>query len=179
MLERIAEVSGLTLAEGLIDPETCGRVAAAARAEGWREMYRKFCRRDYGYDYNITSRSSTKLGDGSLPAWLTELLPALREAGWTGPDPDRVLVTQYPEGSGALGRHIDSAAFGPVIAGVTVEGGMWPIWFTRNGRLPVRVNLPLGSIYVMQGDARTSWFHEIRETAGWGPRMSLTYRTGA
>ena len=106
---------------------------------------------------------------------MAELFPALRAAGWQGEaDPTQVIVTRYPPG-GRLGPHVDSAVFGPEVAGVSLCAE-WPLAFRlKKGDPEVLVPMPVLSAYVMRGPAREQWTHRV--PAGKWERISLTFRT--
>ena len=172
----VAGVRGLSLLTGATDAELARAILEGLETERWKRWrhYRPFERQDFGYDYEISSREVHETTP--MPEEIRALFPALRAAGWTGPDPTQCIVTRYPEG-GSLGPHIDAEAFGPVIGGVSLCNE-WPIVFSR-GRAGTeeRIPLPTLSAYVMQGPARTSWTHRIPRTERRGRRTSLTFRT--
>lgn len=170
-------VPGLTLATGVLDEAECAELVRLCQRDGRAKHFSGLTLTPFGHDYDFTSRASRRVGNGELPGWLTGLLPRLSTAGWSGRPSDRVLATRYPEHIGGLGKHIDAPAFGDVVAGLTLEGGDWPIVFTR-GNERFLIPLPVGSVYVFSGEARQKWYHEVPRTGGKGPRTSLTFRTG-
>lgn len=174
-LTDIHGIRGLSLRLEAVGSEAAERIAAALRSEAWATWrhWRPFSRQEFGYEYNIGAKDVTPTT--AIPDEIRRLFPALRDAGWQGPDPSQVIVTRYPRG-GSLGPHIDSPVFGSEIAGISLESE-WPIVYSRS-RMSPRETIPLAvrSAYVMRGDARTRWFHQIpahhdRE------RISLTFRT--
>ena len=175
-VEQVHGIRGLTLAREAVNPHAAADIVARLRSQEWMRWryWRPFSRQDFGFEYDITSRDVSPTTP--IPDEIAALFPALREAGWTGPDPVQVIVTRYPVG-GSLGAHIDSPAFGPEIGGISLETE-WPIVFSRNRRGPhENVPLPVLSAYVMRGEARTDWFHQIPRTIAAGERISLTFRT--
>ena len=172
---QVAGISGLSLLRAAISKERAATIADGLRDERWAQWrhWRPFSRQDFGFAYDIGSRGVG--GAAPIPDEVRALFPALRDAGWVGPEPTQVIVTRYPRG-GSLGTHIDSAVFGTEIAGLSL-GTEWPILFSTNKYEPAKqIALPVLSAYVMRGAARTSWFHRIPPNHD-GERISLTFRT--
>ena len=180
--QRITDVHGipgLSLLPTAIDAELASRVSSALRSQRWKRWtwtYTKFARQDFGYEYNLRSRIATPTDP--IPDELKALFPALRAAGWTGEEPNQVIVTRYPRG-GSLGPHIDSDTFGPIIAGISLEAE-WPISFSIRRGQDHSIRLPVLSAYVMEEEARNRWFHRIPPNyEAERERISLTFRTKA
>jgi len=113
----------------------------------------------YGYRYNYTSRSVTEADAlGPLPAWLNPLLE--RAAPLMGQRPEQVIVNEYTPGQG-IAPHIDSAAFGAVVMGLSL-GGSAEIEFSRSGEQAKKLLLHHGDLLVMAGEGRGQWTHAIR-----------------
>jgi hypothetical protein len=74
--------------------------------------------------------------------------------------PDHVLLRRYEHGVG-VEPHIDSAAYGPVVAGLTL-GSSRAFQLTRRlkGSSLEAILFP-GDLYVMSGPARYRWRHSI------------------
>ena len=174
-VHQVSGISGLSLLRAAISNERGTTITDGLRDERWARWrhWRPFSRQDFGYAYDIGSRDVGRTVP--IPDEIRALFPALREAGWVGPDPTQVIVTRYPQG-GSLGTHIDSAVFGPEVAGVSL-GTEWPILFSTSKYEPAKpIPLPVLSAYVMRGPARTRWFHRIPPNHD-GERISLTFRT--
>ena len=126
-MRRHRDVRGLTLLAGAVPQETAEALLRALEGEEWARWryWRPFSRQDFGFEYDISSRGLNPATP--IPAAMRDLFPALRTAGWTGADPEQVIVTRYPPG-GKLSRHIDAPVFGGVIAGLSL-GAVWPIVF--------------------------------------------------
>lgn len=171
--ERVAGIAGLSLLRHAIDAETAAAIATGLAEQKWTRWrhYRPFARQEFGYEYGISTQSVRTAE--AIPAEVAALFPALREAGWTGPDPTQVIVNRYQPG-GSISRHIDAQVFGPVIAAISL-GTEWPVRFTRRGTAR-SIPMPVLSAYVMRGDARASWFHEVPACLD-AERVSLTFRT--
>lgn len=173
-------IPGLNLARAALTPKAAHRIVSGLVSEEWQNWnlkYRAFSRQDFGHYYDIGARSASRPAP-PIPGPIRELFPALRAAGWEGPDPTQCIVTLYPPG-GALRWHIDNPAFGPTIAGVSLEAE-WPIEFSPKGGSKTRdtraMPLPVLSAYVMKDGARTEWFHQVPRQYG-RARISLTFRT--
>ena len=185
-VDDVGGIRGLSLLRGAADAELVERIVAGIRGTVWTPWKNTkgrplpagavspypWSRQDFGAEYNINTRG---VGDAApIPAEMRALFPALRAAGWTGEDPGQVIVTRYPSG-GKLGAHIDSAVFGPCIAGLSI-GAEWPINYSIRKGDEIAIPLPVLSVYTMQGPAREDWFHQIPPTHA-GERISLTFRT--
>ena len=168
-------IKGLSLMRAAIPQETAEQIVRNLQENTWKAWnhMKPFSRQDFGYDYVIGDRNITPTT--AIPEEMKALFPALRAAGWESADPTQLIVTRYPR-KGSLGRHIDAPVFGPEIAGVSLETE-WPIIFnSRRSGGDINIPLPVLSIYVMRGEARTNWFHRIPPTVR-DARISLTFRT--
>ena len=107
--QRITDVNGipgLSLLPTAVDAELASRVVSALRSQRWKRWtwtYTKFARQDFGYEYDLRSRIATPTD--AIPDGLKALFPALRAAGWTGEDPNQVIVTRYPPRGITRGAH--------------------------------------------------------------------------
>ncbi|MCY4507836.1 MAG: alpha-ketoglutarate-dependent dioxygenase AlkB [Acidobacteria bacterium] len=168
-------IPGLSLLTGAVPAEGAARILSSLQNEAWKRWQRRrgFLQQDFGFEYDYTSRGASRTV--AIPDEIKALFPAVREAGWTGPDPTQVSAILYPTG-GHLGVHIDSDAFGPEVGGISLETE-WPIRFSRYRQGDYEdIPLPVLSAYVMRQDARERWYHQIRPC--WrGERVSLTFRT--
>jgi alkylated DNA repair dioxygenase AlkB len=100
--------------------------------------------------------------------------------------PDQLIINRYLPRQG-ISAHIDSTRlFGPIIACITIGSGA-EMEFTRSGHPSYTIYTEPGSLYVMSGEARTLWRHQMRsrltdpdpEGSGRvtrGTRYSLTFR---
>jgi len=87
---------------------------------------------------------------------------------------DQCIITQYPAGAG-IGWHTDAARFDDVILGVSL-GNSARLQFRRNGGTKAEHELLVspGSLYVMQGIARSESQHRIVPVKSL--RYSITFR---
>ena len=126
----------------------------------------------FGWNYVTTGRRL----EPAPP--LPEAMERLRNAAcrrFRVPDPqglEQLIVTRYPPGSG-IGVHVDAPVFGEHVVGVSL-GGAGRLHFTRQRHTAVTVGLPSGSAYVMSGEARWRWFHQLRPVKE--TRWSFTFR---
>ena len=174
-VRNVSGIEGLSLLRAAIDQEAAERIFRSLTTQEWKRWHhwKPFSRQEFGFEYNISSRDVS--ATTAIPEQIRALFPALREAGWTGPDPSQVIVNRYPNG-GSLGAHIDSSVFGPEVGAISLQTE-WPIEFSqRRGGNVHAIPLPVLSAYVMRGGARTRWFHRIPPTHQ-APRISLTFRT--
>ena len=89
---------------------------------------------------------------------------------------EQLIVTWYQPGA-SIGAHSDDKWFGEPIAGLSLGA---PCIFRRidpGGDLPsMKQELTSGSLYVLRGDERWMWKHDIPASSIKGDRWSLTFR---
>ena len=174
-IENLDGISGLSLLREAVPAELGARIVTRLQGEHWKRWTdrRPFSRQEFGYEYDI--RGGDAAPTDPIPGELLELIPAIRAAGWEGPDPTQIIVNRYPRGGG-ITAHIDRNIFGPEIAAVSLETE-WPIIFASSYYAPGNViALPVLSAYVMRGDARNRWYHKIAPQQS-PERISITFRT--
>lgn len=98
-------------------------------------------------------------------------------------DPNQCIVNDYQPGQG-ISKHIDAAGYGPVIGCFTLgSGGV--MTFRHQGDVE-DLYVQADSLYVMTGDARYQWTHEMPsrksdkvngERIKRGRRVSVTFRS--
>jgi DNA oxidative demethylase len=130
--------------------------------------------RQFGYHYAFESYQLTAADP--IPLEFAEI--RARSAALMKIDPlawAEALVTEYAPGAG-IGWHRDAPAFG-LVASISLAGGCRMRFQTGTGaaRMSSALELPPRSIYVLTGEARTSWQHMIPPTREL--RYSITFRT--
>jgi Alkylated DNA repair protein len=117
----------------------------------------------YNYDYKIKS-ANTKNKAESMPIEIENLGKKLEEIckkiGIIDDKYkfDQCIVNNYQPGQG-ISKHIDSKQFGRVIGCYSI-GGTVQMKFIK-GKEIVDVTIEKGSLYIMSGDARYKWMHEL------------------
>jgi alkylated DNA repair dioxygenase AlkB len=122
----------------------------------------------FGYLYNYTSHDTSKKGN-SLPDIIKPLRPVLKQICYDlnlliQPSPDykfnQCIVNNYLPGQG-IGKHTDVKAYGKIIGCYSLNGGA-TMKFT-NAKLcsSYFVYPEPNSLYIMSGDARYKWTHEM------------------
>jgi alkylated DNA repair dioxygenase AlkB len=98
--------------------------------------------------------------DAPIPDWADALGTRMTALRIFQSRPDHVLLRRYEHGVG-FEPHIDSAAYGPVVAGLTL-GSSRAFQLTRRlkGSRLETILFP-GDLYVMSGPARYRWRHSI------------------
>lgn len=122
-----------------------------------------------------TNFRSLEPADPMPPILLKLRNRAMRCARANQADFEQALVQRYPTGA-SIGFHVDDAAFGAPIVGVSF-GCSARLRFRHSEKEgpEVSVVLPPGSLYVLAGAARSAWLHaldRVREQ-----RYSVTFRT--
>jgi alkylated DNA repair dioxygenase AlkB len=175
---------GLRLLPAWLAAGEGGALLAAIDAEPWLgELKRRVQHYGVRYDYK---RRNVSAADrlGPLPAWAAPLAARLAAEGVFARAPDQVIVNEYQPGQG-IAPHIDSPAFGPVVASLSL-GSACSMGFEGPGGEALSLRLEPGSLLVLGGEARSSWKHGIAPRRSdvvdgvrrpRGRRVSLTFRT--
>ncbi len=125
--------------------------------------------RHYGARYTYAPRGLAAAP--ALPRWLALL------AARVGLDPARTqcIANEYTSGQSIAAHRDDRRLFGERIAIVSM-GLADRMVLRRAGRPPCLVELPRGSLLVLEGPARHVYTHEIHARKRGAPRVSLTLR---
>lgn len=133
--------------------------------------------------YGQNGKPYTYSGITMHPLPFTPLLNGLRKkiAAYTPTEFTSCLLNLYRDGRDSNGWHADDEkALGakPVIASVSLgEVRRFKLKHRHDKSLRTGVDLPHGSLLLMQGDTQEKWLHEIPKTRrAVGPRINLTFR---
>lgn len=142
---------------------------AEVRFRGVVARRRMLC---FGWDYVTTGRGLRETTP--LPVPMLRLRDAAaRCAGLADADDlQQLIISDYPPAAG-IGVHIDAPVFGEPILGISL-GGAARMRFSRKGQPNQTLLLPSGTLYVLGGEARWQWFHQIMPVAA--QRYSFTFR---
>ncbi len=178
--------SGLRLVRAWLAEGEGAALLAAIDAEPWGgELKRRVQHYGFRYDYKRRGVAAAERL-GPLPAWAAPLAARLAAEGAFGREPDQVIVNEYQPGQG-IAPHVDSPAFGPVVASLSLGSGC-AMGFEGPGGAGLSLWLEPGSLLVLAGEARTAWRHGIAQRRSdvvdgarrpRGRRVSLTFRTVA
>jgi len=131
--------------------------------------------RHFGFDYDYERRGLLEDAE-PIPEWL---LPVRRRAAaLASVEPEELveaLVQRYPDGA-QIGWHRDAPMFGTVV-GVSLRSTA-RMRFRRDAegvRRVFELELPPRSGYVLAGESRTAWQHQVPPTKAL--RYSITFRT--
>jgi alkylated DNA repair dioxygenase AlkB len=119
----------------------------------------------FGTTYDYSSRSVSVIPCDPIPDFLLPLQALLREEierlglNTEGHELNQCIVNEYLPGQG-ISKHIDKlSSFGPIIGCFTL-GSSATMVFRRNEEKVDQFVEP-NSLYIMSGDARTVWTHEM------------------
>ena len=168
-------VKGLYLIPDYLDKTECDKIEKfIVDNNKWKPVTNYKNSREviqYGYTYSYDRSGVTKTDD--IPSQLLDPTKTINQKLGINVCFDQLIINKYEKGQG-ISPHIDHTKyFGDVIMCITLMNPVIAI-FMRNGQ-EVEVDLEPGSAYVMSGDARYKWTHQMRQTKG--TRISLTYRT--
>jgi alkylated DNA repair dioxygenase AlkB len=189
----VQAVPGFTLLEDWIDEGEERRLLEAVDAGSWSSDWRRRVQiygLGYGGDDELASDLRTRARArprwvGDLPAWVRPLAARVLAEGHLPRFAENVVVNEYLPGVG-IGAHRDDPAFGPRVACVSLAADViLDLSHAGDGRR-VSIDVPARSLWVMTGEARTSWKHAIaaRKSDVVGGlrrarrrRISITFRT--
>ncbi len=167
-------VTGLFLIPRYLDTETCGKIEKQINKYKWTPVSNYKNSREvvqFGYTYSYDRSGVSKTDD--IPAELLDLTKEMNQKFNTKIAFDQLIINKYEKGQG-ISAHVDHTKyFGDTILCITLMNPVTAI-FTKN-KQEVMIELEPGSVYIMSGDARYKWTHQMRQTKG--TRISLTYRT--
>ena len=116
----------------------------------------------YGSNYDYKKRKITE-SDASIPDELIILRDTLQEEcrslGLETGLFNQCIVNDYQPGQG-ISKHTDIPEYGPVIGCFTIGSGATMIFRNKNGEKH-SVYVPTNSLYIMSGELRTEWTHEM------------------
>lgn len=193
----ISDIPGLYYIPNYLTSEEVKKIKLSlSKSKSWQKVNlnyrgsRRVIHKGYSYSYN---RSGVKKLD-SIPNFYQNLVSKDRlntsinvicgennifNDELDGNFLDQLIVNEYIPGQG-IAAHIDHPKyFGDFIVCLTVGGGT-TVEFTK-GSITKSVYIEEGSLYIMSGDARYKWKHEIKKQRSDNgiprkTRYSLTYR---
>lgn len=168
------DIQGLYLIPDYLDKTICDEIVKQIRKYEWKPVTNYKNSREviqFGYTYSYDRSGIAKTDQ--IPTELLDLTDQMNQKLDTNVIFDQLIINKYEKGQG-INPHIDHTKyFGDTILCITLMNPVTAI-FTKNNQ-EVMINLEPGSAYIMSGDARYKWTHQMRQTKG--TRISLTYRT--
>lgn len=133
----------------------------------------------YGYEYDYTSRSASKKIDDIPIELLVLQKKALDHTEGHKCSLNQCIINRYEPGQG-ISAHVDREFFGPVVACFSLGSGI-SITFSKEDEKIEKYVEPR-SLYVMTGESRLLWTHEIKPRLSDGKikrgnRISVTFRS--
>jgi alkylated DNA repair dioxygenase AlkB len=190
-------LDGLFYVQNIIEPDFAAEIIEYLNKQEWKGISASTNGRkvqQYGYEYNYTTRQDSnykKIQD------IPEILLILKNIAIDTIDRidqkifnletihklNQCIINKYEPTQG-ISAHIDKETFGPVIACFSLGSGT-TIKFTRtlNGqKVIVNKYVEPNSIYIMTGDSRYEWKHEINprladDKVRRTTRISVTFRS--
>lgn len=180
------KINGLTYVPTYVSIDEQQTMLESIDALPWLDDLRRRVQH-FGFRYDYKSRRvDPSMRLGILPSWADAIAHRLHRDGYFEELPDQAIINEYQPGQG-ITPHIDcEPCFGPSIASVSL-GSPAAMSFTQcvTGER-VDLLLEVGSLVVLQGEARYEWKHSIpaRMTDRVGGkivrrrrRVSATFRT--
>jgi alkylated DNA repair dioxygenase AlkB len=129
----------------------------------------------YGYIYNYKSFSTAKTTP--IPDYLLPLVDILKyhmaKLELDNIEMNQCIINNYEKGQG-ISRHIDLIQFGSVIGCFTLGNSATMRFSNKEGKI-YDIDVNPNSLYIMSGDARYHWTHEMLRNKG-DRRISITFR---
>lgn len=179
----ISDIPGLVYYKEWLRQETHDRLLEVIDRQPWRrDLARRVQHYGYVYDYRAR-RVDESLYIGPLPEWLWPFAAELRRRGYFAETPSQAIVNEYLPGQG-IGAHTDLAAFGPVVASLTLAAAT-TMQLARRGRTH-ELRLEPRSLLLLADESRTHWTHCILPRTSdlvdgravtRARRVSVTFRT--
>ena len=173
---------GARIVEGVIPAEQAAALVGQIEKREWKPW---FDRRMQVYGDADEARS--RGADDEFPPWGNEIAAAARP--YAEADAEQITIDEYLPGQG-IPMHHDPQTFGPTVLIVTLAGN-WAMRFRHARTHPyfrdgldddeVAV-LPVGSMLVLTGEARSIWMHGVcrrRSTNESTRRISVQLHTFA
>jgi alkylated DNA repair dioxygenase AlkB len=192
-IKRVEEVPGLFYIPNIIDADQSQNVIDKLNSDGvWTSVTDSDNSREvqqYGYKYDYKTRTvAEKINP--IPDFLIGLRDQLQTlSGELNLLPksfvfNQCIVNKYDQGQG-IGAHVDLKTYGPVIGCYTLANGAIMRFRNKEDKKKVDIYVQPNSLYIMSGDARNEWTHEMPATKtdvldgkkqNRGQRISVTFR---
>ncbi len=200
----IMDLPGFFYFPNVIEPELAGDIIKFLNSQEWKgvsasETGRKV--QQYGYEYDYSTRKGS---DYKKIEPIPDILLILQQIGLKIVRElvdketldksllNQCIVNKYEPKQG-ISAHIDKESFGPVVICFTLGSGTTMTFTTIKNREKVVIEKYVGpnSVYLMTGDSRYEWKHEIKSrltdeiggVTGFrgkirrGTRLSVTFRS--
>jgi alkylated DNA repair dioxygenase AlkB len=189
------DIPGFFYFPKVIEPETGKDILKFLNKQEWKgvsasETGRKV--QQYGYEYDYSTRKGS---DYKHIQDIPDILTPLQQTGLKIIEPlidkeqfekcklNQCIVNKYEPGQG-ISAHYDKESFGPVIACFTF-GSSTAITFStikNKEKVVVEKYVEPNSVYLMTGESRYEWKHEIKprvsdDNVRRGTRISVTFRS--
>lgn len=138
----------------------------------------------YWHEYEYGKK---RLGTAPDPPKFLECITDILHAhGLLRSMPNQIIVNKYLPGQGISAHTDDPVLFDDEVATLSLGSGTVMTFVNRDTSEVVDVHLPIGSLFVMNGEARYRWTHEIKKrksdtvngvSTKRGTRISVTWRS--
>lgn len=120
----------------------------------------------YGYKYNYVNRNNNMELAETFPEIFSQLISKLQQKITeynisASTDFNQIIVNNYNPGQG-INKHIDSKTFGSIIGCYTIGSGA-TMRFRRKDQI-IDLYVKPNSLYIMSGESRYLWTHEMPST---------------
>lgn len=169
VIKEIADVPGLFYIENIITPEYEQVLLEHLDKLEWKPLSTAVNSRKvqhYGYLYDYNNYSVAKAPD-DIPEFMEKLKELLikvcneKNIVDVGYVFNQCIVNNYNQGQG-ISKHIDLKTFGKVIGCFTIMGGATMRFSLGSKKYDIYTKPK--SLYIMSGEARYKWMHEMTTT---------------
>jgi ribonuclease HI len=171
--QKVTRIPGLHYCQKFLDQKDQNKLLKFLKDSEWEDGPGNRKVLQYGYIYPY-SRELKLEKTKPIPSIFQDLIISKFKGVLKGYKPDQAIVNRYLSKQG-IGKHIDhKKLFKDKIVCITIGSGADMIF--RNDGESVTVKTEPGSYYMMSGDARWKWTHEMPKRYLESPRYSITFR---
>lgn len=162
----MTNIPGFYYIENIIDSEYSNLLIKNIDKGNWKKITNSDNSRlvqHYGYIYDYNNRNIYNKTD-DIPLFMNNLITILnsfcdnndihRETF------NQCIINNYKSGQG-ISKHIDSLSYGSVIASYSLNSGCYINFENKYENKKESIYVKPNSLYILSGDARYKWTHEI------------------
>lgn len=165
-IKNISHVPGLFYIDNAIPEDYSKKLNRNINNEDWIPVSKSTNSRKvqhYGYKYDYKRRMVAEKGD-PIPSYFSKLIETLNEyikkLNIKQVEFNQLIINKYEPGQG-ISKHTDANDYGPIIGCYTIGGGAI-MKFTKDKSFNVYTKP--NSLYIMTGESRYEWKHEMPST---------------
>jgi alkylated DNA repair dioxygenase AlkB len=166
-IKAIKTVPGLFYIDNAISKNYSKQLYKDINSKEWASVSKSLNSRKvqhYGYKYDYKRRAVAEKGP-PIPSFLHQLIQDLKDyikkLNLKDLEFNQVIINKYEPGQG-ISKHTDAKDYGPIIGCYTIESGSTMKFHKDDNSVGLYVNP--NSLYIMSGESRYKWTHEMPST---------------